>query len=78
MWYSYRGLKYRIGYAFSKDGLVWTRRDSDAGLSVTPGDWDGDMIEYPFVFDHGNHRWMLYNGDGYGQTGFGLAVLKQD
>lgn len=77
MWYSYRGEKYRIGYAFSHDGLVWERRDRDAGLSVTPGDWDGDMVEYPFVFDHAGRRYMLYNGDGYGLTGFGLAVLEQ-
>ena len=26
MWYSYRGAAYRIGYAESADGIVWTRR----------------------------------------------------
>ena len=34
------------------------------------------MIEYPFVFDHDGSRYMLYNGNGYGKTGFGLAVLE--
>ena len=34
------------------------------------------MIEYPFVFDHKGQRYMLYNGNGNGQTGFGLAVLE--
>jgi hypothetical protein len=29
------------------------------------------------VFDHKGERYMLYNGNGYGQTGFGLAVLAQ-
>jgi hypothetical protein len=34
------------------------------------------MIEYPFVFDHGGARYMLYNGNGYGRSGVGLAVLE--
>ncbi|MDR0233611.1 MAG: hypothetical protein LBI31_02235 [Zoogloeaceae bacterium] len=36
-----------------------------------------EMIEYSIVFDHGRQRYMLYNGNGYGKTGFGLAVLEQ-
>jgi hypothetical protein len=35
------------------------------------------MIEYPFVFDHKGQRYMLYNGNDYGKTGFGLAILEQ-
>ncbi len=35
------------------------------------------MIEFPRVFDHGGRRFMLYNGNGYGKTGFGLAVLER-
>ncbi|WP_236729556.1 hypothetical protein, partial [Mycobacterium tuberculosis] len=27
-------------------------------------------------FDHRGQRFMLYSGDGYGRTGFGLAVLE--
>jgi len=34
------------------------------------------MIEYPHVFDHKAKRYMLYNGNNYGKTGFGLAVLE--
>jgi len=34
------------------------------------------MIEYPYVFDHGGEKYMLYNGDSYGRTGFGIAVLE--
>jgi hypothetical protein len=30
------------------------------------------------VFDHAGCRYMLYNGNGYGKTGFGLAVLASD
>ncbi|MBC7405122.1 MAG: hypothetical protein H7252_05505 [Cytophaga sp.] len=77
MWYSFRGQSYRIGYAESDDGRQWTRLDSKAGIDVSATGWDSDMIEYPFVFDHGNQRYMLYNGNGYGITGFGLAVLEK-
>jgi hypothetical protein len=75
MWYSYRGISYRIGYAESLDGIHWTRLDQQVGISVSDFGWDSEMIEYPFVFDHKGSRYMLYNGNGYGKTGFGLAVL---
>jgi hypothetical protein len=75
MWYSYRGAAYRIGYAESQDGLLWKRRDDMAAIDVSPEGWDTEMIEYAAVFDHAGERWMLYNGDGYGRSGLGLAVL---
>jgi len=78
MWYSCRsgtGEKYRIGYARSVDGQQWHRCDESAGIDVSDSGWDSEMIEYPFVFDHKGQRYMLYNGGGYGKTGFGLAVL---
>jgi hypothetical protein len=31
------------------------------------------MIEYPYVFRQGERLLMLYNGNGYGRSGFGLA-----
>lgn len=76
MWYSFRGLTYRIGYAESEDGVRWNRRDGLVGIDVSSSGWDSEMIEYPFVFDHNGARYMLYNGNGYGRTGFGLAVLE--
>lgn len=78
MWYSYRGDSYRIGYAESDDGIHWNRLDQLAGISVSPNGWDSEMICYPYVFDHKGERYMLYNGNGYGKTGFGLAILEQD
>lgn len=76
MWFSSRGDSYRIRYAESADGRQWERLDHLAGIDVSPSGWDSDMIEYPFVFDHRGQRYMLYNGNGYGRTGFGLAVLE--
>ncbi len=78
MWYSYRGDKYRIGYAESQDGIHWERMDHLVGIDVSPSGWDSEMIEYPCVFDYEGDRYMLYNGNGYGKTGFGIAVLEKD
>lgn len=79
MWFSYRGGagdKYRIGYAKSLDGISWKLELENAGISVSEDGWDSEMIEYPFVFEHAGQRYMLYNGNGYGKTGFGIAVLE--
>lgn len=76
MWFSHRGSAYRIGYAESLDGIHWQRLDADCQIDVSESGWDSEMIEYPFVFDHDGSRYMLYNGNGYGKTGFGLAVLE--
>jgi len=78
MWYSYRGKSYRIGYAESEDGIYWIRRDEDVGIDVSESGWDSEMIEYAFVFDHAGERYMLYNGNRYGRTGMGLAVLVSE
>jgi hypothetical protein len=77
MWYSYRGESYRIGYAESADGIEWVRKDAEVGIDVSASGWDSQMIEYPFVFDHQGERYMLYNGNDYGKTGIGLAVLDR-
>jgi len=79
MWFSYRsgtGDKYRIGYATSESGRDWALDFEKTGITVSDSGWDSEMIEYPFVFDHQGYRYMLYNGNGYGKTGFGLAVLS--
>jgi predicted GH43/DUF377 family glycosyl hydrolase len=75
MWYSYRGDRYRIGYAESSDGLCWERLDHKAGIDISASGWDSEMIEYTFVFRRDDHYYMLYNGNGYGRSGVGLALL---
>lgn len=77
MWYAVRGEHYVIGYAESPDGLRWTRKDADVGITVSSEGWDSEMIEYPFIFDHKGKRYMFYNGNGYGKSGIGLAILKE-
>jgi len=75
MWYSFRGSKYRIGYAESDDGLSWQRRDDQVGIDVSDSGWDSEAVSYASVFAHNGQLFMLYNGNGYGRTGFGLASL---
>lgn len=78
MWYSVDvNGKYSLGYAESNDGLNWNRMDERVGIFKSEGGWDSEEIEYPFVFNHKNKKFMLYNGNGYGKTGIGLAILDK-
>lgn len=74
MWFCSRGEAYRIWEAVSDDGVTWRRAGDTPALSVSDTGWDSEMVEYPFVFDHRGARYMLYSGNGFGRTGFGLAV----
>ena len=79
MWFSYRsgtGQKYRIGYASCQSSNKWELKLNNVGIDVSVEGWDSEMIEYPFVFDHKDRRYMLYNGNGNGRTGFGIAVQE--
>jgi hypothetical protein len=80
MWYCYanRHDGYRIGYAESDDGIDWKRKDDEVEISPSKEGWDSEMIAYPYVFEHDEEKYMLYNGNGYGETGFGYAVLQED
>ena len=75
MWYSYRGDFYKIGYAESKDGMSWRRKDEEVGIHISKEGWDSEMIEYPTIINSHKERYMLYNGNGYGKSGIGLARL---
>lgn len=81
MWFCSRATQdiptYRIRYAESNDGINWIRKD-EVGIDVSKDGWDSEMICYPFIFDHKDKRYMLYNGNGYGKTGFGLAILESN
>jgi hypothetical protein len=77
MWYSYKGRDYRIGYAESADGLVWDRMDAAVGIEPTPMAFDSRMQEYAYVVNHRGKKYMFYNGDGYGETGLGYALLAE-
>ncbi len=78
MWFCSRGDKYRIQRASSADGVIWKRLGQESGIDVSESGWDSDMIEYPCVFEHKGCRYLLYCGNDYGKSGFGLARLQTD
>lgn len=85
MWYAYRSAfdyrtehekSYRIGYAVSVDGVSWTRKDDEVGISCSKQGWDSFMMAYPYVISHKGDKYMFYNGNGFGQSGIGYAIKK--
>jgi hypothetical protein len=86
MLYSYRsiqnyrtdpGQSYRLGYAESLDGIHWLRRDDEVGIDRSATGWDSEMLEYSHVFVSKRGIYLFYNGNGFGQSGFGYAVLRE-
>lgn len=87
MWFCFRGsvdyrtdpaTSYRLGYAESEDGRNWRRMDDSVGIERAQEGWDSVMMEYPFVYEHKGKKIMLYNGNGFGETGFGYAVMVEE
>lgn len=84
MWFSYRGNhdyrdgagSYRIGYATSRDGMTWQRDDAKAGITTSATGWDSTMIAHPNIVDTDYGRYLFYNGNGFGASGFGYAQWK--
>lgn len=86
MWYSRRDIRgfrsnkengYRAGYAESYDGVTWKRLDEHVGIDPSDYGWDSEAIAYPFVYTFNDRKYMLYNGNGFGKSGFGYAVEDQ-
>ena len=84
MWFCYRGSldfrdgieSYRIGYASSKDLFNWERNDDNCGIEVGQERWEDKMIAYPNVISTDKYIYMFYNGNGFGESGFGYAILE--
>jgi predicted GH43/DUF377 family glycosyl hydrolase len=85
MWFCYRGSKsfrdgddsYRMGYAYSVDLVNWERDDKKAGIDVSANGWDSQMIAYPCVAKIKDQIYMFYNGNAFGEEGFGYAILEK-
>jgi predicted GH43/DUF377 family glycosyl hydrolase len=87
MWYCYRSISdyrtdkeksYRIGYAESEDGKTWIRKDESVNVNMSEDGWDSEMMAYPYIYERGGQKFMLYNGNGFGRFGFGYAVLASE
>lgn len=67
------GQGYRAGYARSSDGVMWQRNDGEAGLDPSPDGWDSEGIAYPYHFELFGRELLVYNGNQFGRSGFGIA-----
>jgi hypothetical protein len=87
MYYCYRGSEnfrndsrnsYKIGYAYSNDLDKWNRDDGRSGTELLGCEtWDAEMQAYPYLVETEKNTFLFYNGNGFGQSGFGYAVLNE-
>ena len=82
MWFSSKNnwLKksnYKIYLAHSKDGIKWKRLDKNSVIKKNKKGWDSQMNEYPSVIEFNNKMVMFYNGNNFGENGFGLAISEK-
>ena len=76
MWFASKGEVYRARWAWSEDGLNWTRAEAGPGLEISEGGPDSQMLEYFIVLPHKGKRVVFYNGDDYGRAGVCAAVER--
>ena len=75
MWYAGQTLndyKYEIGYAYSADGISWSKHSTPVVLVGDANSWDNCFLEGPSVIKDGNTYKMWYAG--YDCTINGLAT----
>lgn len=71
-----RKFSYKIIHAYSKDALNWERTNL---FSLKPRPeilGENIMTCYPNVHLYQDRIYMLYNGNGFGETGIRLATMK--
>jgi len=77
MWYAgqtFNAYRYEIGYAYSPDGISWTKYPTPVLQVGSASEWDNGFIEGPSVIKEGNAYKMWYCGydvtvDGSGTDG---------
>ncbi len=77
MWFSSRLREsgYEIRHAESTDGLNWIRT-AELGLYPSNEPWENTNVCYSAVITIKNKTYMFYNGNDFGRTGFGVAILE--
>jgi hypothetical protein len=70
MWFAkkQKNTNYKIEAAIYANSQ-WSEYNSNLHPSKQKNDWDYDMTCYPFVLEKN----MFYNGNGYGNSGIGVA-----
>lgn len=67
---------YKGGYAESKDGINWVRMDDKFKLELSQEGWDSKAIAYPYLIKIENQNIIFYNGNEFGKSGFGYAIVE--
>jgi len=88
MYYSYRKVTedyrtnpqsaYRLGYAISTDGIKFKPRNDLFELKGKREDWEEIMNAYPRLHNYQGRKYIFYNGNGFGKSGFGYAISKSN
>lgn len=66
---------YKIGKAVSKNGIQFFDYENNL-IKSNEFEWDFNMNEYCHIFLHENIKYMIYNGNDFGKSGFGYAIEK--
>ena len=80
MYYSIRSVSkgYRLGYAESKDGISFSRKDEEMEIDVSPEGFDSEMICFGKTFTFEGRTFLFYSGNHYGMGGIGYAELVKE
>ena len=66
--------KYRVGSALSKNGYDWIETTDEDELDVSENGFDNDVICYTSVIHVRRKKYIFFNGNGLGLTGFGIGI----
>ena len=66
---------YSLGYAISYDLINWERCDESC-FEGERQEWESDMNCYPNLCMVNDQPYILYNGNGFGKTGFGIMKVE--
>jgi hypothetical protein len=69
---------YRLGYAESRDGISWTRKDDEVGIERSQDGWDSQMMQYCHIYEYRGKKYLFYNGNEFGKSGIGYAILEEE
>ena len=56
--------------------MSWERKDEAVGIDRSAEGWDSIMMCYPYVFQHNGRKYLFYNGNGFGESGLGYAIME--
>ena len=76
--YSFRGnvTKYQIGFMWLNDFSTASQLNGIKSFKPSENSLENEMVEYPSFLTIGSNIYMLYNGNEFGKSGVGVALLE--